>query len=254
MEPFHFASSGNQLIGIYHPASDPSARVGVVLCPPFGNELARTYRAGMQLAQRWEDKAHILRFDYSATGDSFGDWDRAGPACWISDIVQAADELSEISGAERIVLAGIRFGALLAANAALRTNASKLIFWDPVLSGQEYRNELDALHQKLMDTHSNLSSSEKLQANTGLCGCDYASWMDEELRAMAMPAELPSDTETVCIVDTIGHDTSGRLPKAWTNDGMAIDIRSVDFSCDWDGELEAVLNPSPVLEELARCL
>ncbi|MGI9423401.1 MAG: hypothetical protein ACR2PA_09415 [Hyphomicrobiaceae bacterium] len=254
MEPFHFESSGDELFGMYHPASDPNARRGVVLCPPFVSEANRIYQGTRVLAQRWSDKAHVLRFDYSGTGDSFGDWERAGPARWIADIAQAASELTEISGASKIVLAGVRFGALLAANSAVQSGASELILWDPVLSGKQYRDDLNSMHQKLIGSHVALSRNERSQANSELCGFGLASWMDTEIPALAMPAALPETVETVRVVQTIDQDINGRVFDAWADNGRGLEFHSVDFHCAWDSDPEAVLNPSPVIEELARCL
>ncbi len=254
MEPFYFDASGAELLGIYHPATDPGARRAVVLCPAFGNEIARTYQATRVLAQRWTEKAHVLRFDYSGTGDSFGEWNEAGPERWLEDIKSAVGELTEISGAEKIVLAGIRFGALLVARAASDTGASELVLWDPVTRGDQYRKELDAMHQGLIDSHINLTAAERAQSRSELCGFELAPWMETELPSIEMPANLPAHVESVTIVQTIGQSNADALAAAWASDTRAIDCRSVDFDCAWNLDPEAILNPSPVIEELVQCL
>jgi len=254
MEPFHFDSSGTELLGIYHPASDPATRMGVVICPPFGNESSRVYQATRVLAGRWAEKAHVLRFDYTATGDSFGDWDTAGPARWISDISCAANELAEISGAETIVLAGVRFGALLGANAVAESSASKLILWDPIMSGSQCRAELDRLHAQLLSSHIRLTQEEAREAGGERCGFKIAAWMETELPNLAMPASLPDEVQAVTVVQTLGQHDVGALPQGWGNNGRLIDTRSVSFQCSWDTDPEAILNPAPVIEELSQCL
>ena len=254
MEPFYFDSSGIELFGIYHPASDPGARRGVVLCPPFGNESTRTYQATRVLAQRWSEKAHVLRFDYSGTGDSFGDWDKAGPARWIADIASAAGEITEISGADKIVLAGLRFGALMAAYSTTHISVSELLLWDPVLEGRQYRNDLDALHRMLIASHMNLTPAEKTASESELCGFEVASWMNSEMPALTMPTSLPEEVKSVCVVQTTDQSTASGLSDAWALDERRLDFRTVDFDCAWDADPEAILNPSPVIEELVRCL
>jgi len=254
MEPFYFDSAGCELFGVYHPALDGSANRAVVLCPPFGNESSRIYQAVGALAQQWSETTHVLRFDYTATGDSFGDWEQAGPNCWINDIVRAVDEVVEISGAERITLAGVRFGALLAANAATHPAVSELIAWDPVISGQHYRHELDGLHRRLVDLHDNLTSSEKAQAEAEFCGFSKPSWLDTEVPKLMFPASLANMVQAVSIVQSNGQQDASKATEPWLGEFPNLDRRAVDFDCEWDSEFVAIMHPSPIITELGTCL
>ena len=254
MEPFHFESSGAELFGMYHPATQPNLRQGVVFCPPFGNELYRVYRPMSIVAQRWTDRAHVLQFDYFGTADSFGNWNEAGPSRWLDDISRAVEELSEISGASTITLAGVRLGALLAANAVLRTGATKLILWDPIVDGEQCRTELEKLHQELINLHPHLTASELIEIRSELCGFPRASWIDSELPKLVMPPSLPDDVEAVSIVQSGGQRSADALACAWSTVGRKVGVRQVDFQCDWDSDPEGILNPAPVIEELVQCL
>ena len=80
----------------------------------------------------------VLLVDLLGCGDSAGDFSDATWARWIDDLVDSAAWLRERHG-ERIVLWGLRTGALLAAEAAQRMPAtSGLVLWQPVVSGKPY--------------------------------------------------------------------------------------------------------------------
>jgi peptidoglycan/LPS O-acetylase OafA/YrhL/alpha-beta hydrolase superfamily lysophospholipase len=99
----------------------PSARVGLVVVPPFGYEAVCAARALRHLAEEAERAGLVaLRFDLDGTGDSAGDdLDPARLDSWL-DSIDDACALVRRAGAKHIVLVGVRLGALLAATAAAR--------------------------------------------------------------------------------------------------------------------------------------
>ncbi len=145
MNPVHFGTSREPLLGVFHPAAGPArSRLGAVLCPPFGQEYLRSHRAFRQLAsQLARSGVAAFRFDYFGTGDSAGASDAGSPRRWIQDIGAATDELKDMAQAGSLVLIGLRLGAALAARCAEeRSDIRGLVLWDPVLRGDEYGEEL----------------------------------------------------------------------------------------------------------------
>ncbi len=144
METFHFGSSDKKLFGIYTPRSGPAARdAAVLLCYPFGQEYMRAHMAYRQLATLLSRAGlPVMRFDYYATGDSFGEGHSALLSTWLENTNAAVEELMAMSGASQIYLVGLRLGALIAAQiAAQRKEVKKLVLWDPCVSGDEYLTE-----------------------------------------------------------------------------------------------------------------
>jgi pimeloyl-ACP methyl ester carboxylesterase len=145
MMPFFFGAPGRQLYGVYHAAA-AAGRVGrgVVFCNPYGQEGIRCNRPYRVLAdqlarQRW----HVLRFDYSSSGDSFGEDSEARAAAWLDDIGAAIAELQAMTGVREVHLLGMRLGGLLAGiTAVARRDVNGLVLWDPVLSGRSYLAEI----------------------------------------------------------------------------------------------------------------
>jgi len=150
--PFIFGSK-DSLFGILNkPISNTSAVGAVLLCSPLYTENINTHWAFKRLASQLTQQGyHVLRFDYSGTGDSWGDDGCFGATQWIDDLKIAAAELSQLTSHEFITVVGFRFGATLAAHAECEI-IDKLILWEPIVSGKKYVDELIAkYHQTIED-------------------------------------------------------------------------------------------------------
>ncbi|MEO1460004.1 MAG: alpha/beta hydrolase, partial [Pseudomonadota bacterium] len=143
---FFFGSSRRRLFGLYNPARGARGRDrAALLCYPWGHEYIYAHRSMTRLAfSLAEAGIHVLRFDYYGTGDSAGEMTEASLAGWREDIATAIEELSDMSGAERVSLIGLRLGATLAARVAAEEPRAveAVALWDPVVSGAEYRDWL----------------------------------------------------------------------------------------------------------------
>ena len=160
MRPIHFGKSQSPLFGIHHPPSSPptgapaASRPGaVLLCNPFGQEAIRAHRIYAVLAQKLSRLGmHVLRFDYSGTGDSSGEVEEGNQAQWIDDILDAHEELSAAAEVSRVSWVGLRYGATLAVLAAEKVTRplADVIMWDPIVSGAAYVSELVEMHAAFM--------------------------------------------------------------------------------------------------------
>jgi alpha/beta superfamily hydrolase len=141
MIPFYFGVDDQRLYGVYEAAHTSSAASrAVVLCNPVGNEYIHAHRTMRNLSSRLSKGGfHVLRFDYYGTGDSSGGTDEGSPRRWCEDIQAAISELKEMTGAVRISLMGLRFGANLAAEVAARAPKAidSLALWDPLADNDE---------------------------------------------------------------------------------------------------------------------
>lgn len=145
MNPLYFGTSQRPLFGVYHPPRARTVRsTGIVLCYPMGQEYMRAHRAFRQLANLLSKAGfHVLRFDYSCTGDSGGDTETAEVARWVDDLSCAIDELKDTAGVTRVSLVGLRVGAAVAAlGRASRKDIDQIVLWDPVVDGAEYVRSL----------------------------------------------------------------------------------------------------------------
>jgi hypothetical protein len=76
--------------------------------------------------------------------DSAGDAAEVSFETLVQDALTAAEEGRRLSGARRVIWLGVRFGALIAAEALRRQpgNAAALSLWEPLFSGADYFRQL----------------------------------------------------------------------------------------------------------------
>jgi pimeloyl-ACP methyl ester carboxylesterase len=145
MNPYFFGTNERRLFGVYEAAQQSLTGRGVVLCHPWGAEYIYAYRVMRLLSKMLSANGfHTLRFDYFGTGDSDGEAASGDVSGWEADIQSAIDELKDTTGATQVSLVGLRLGATLAANVAIRSvsEISSLVLWDPIVSGAEYLREM----------------------------------------------------------------------------------------------------------------
>ncbi len=111
----------------------PSARAGVVLCPPLGQEGVIAYRTLRLLADRLEARGVAsVRYDPSGRGDAADD---DAPDAQVRSARHAAALLRR-SGVDRVAFVGLASAALVAAAAADDEDA--LVVWDAPASGRAW--------------------------------------------------------------------------------------------------------------------
>ena len=122
----------------------------VLLCPALGWDGLHSYHGFRLLADRFAAAGYpVLRFQYPGTGNSCDLDSRADAAgehwaAWQRSVHDAADWLRVTSGAGRLILVGLRFGAMLAAVVAeQRADVEGLALLAPVLRGKSYMRQLD---------------------------------------------------------------------------------------------------------------
>lgn len=135
MSVFHFGDAETPMVGVLHLA-DRRAPTGVVLCPPLGGELVQGYRvlrhvADAVAAAGWP----VLRFDYRGTGDAAGHDTLVTRASLRDDAAMAMDELLDTTGVRRVVMLGVRLGAMPALDASFDPRVQRVVWWDAVDDG-----------------------------------------------------------------------------------------------------------------------
>jgi pimeloyl-ACP methyl ester carboxylesterase len=120
---------------------------GVVLCGAHGFEQFCAHAGWRQLSDSIAAQGFpVLRFDYHGAGDSLGtDEDPDRLATWQANIADAVATLRRETGVTRIVLVGLRLGALLAMDYAAKAgDVDGLVLLAPVPNGRSYIRELSA--------------------------------------------------------------------------------------------------------------
>ena len=147
-EPFFIDSGSARLYSVlFMPDKDFSNKV-FLFCHPLFEEKKASHRVLVDLACKLADNGYAsLMLDFRTCGDSGGSVQDFIPSNWLEDIRSGIKWLQKRFEKPRINFLGIRFGATLAVEFAVRENGiENLILIDPVVQGKAYLDEI--LQQK----------------------------------------------------------------------------------------------------------
>jgi pimeloyl-ACP methyl ester carboxylesterase len=263
MHPFYFGPSQGPLFGVYHEATGgrPSRSRGVVLCHPYGHEYIRAHRAFRNLADDLSRRGwHVLRFDYSGTGDSSGEAIETGIARSIADINQAVDELKDMSGVAQVSLVGLRIGATLAALAASqRSDVGTLVAWDPVTSGAAYLAQTRNLHEGWIRNRPWMRNAEDTSAREAM-GYPVSPAFERELMELDIRTIKKCRARRSCVVVS-GTGDPHQDARLWqqhvsTTSGQDAYVEVPEVANDWYDPTVAHrgLLPRRILDVIATLL
>ena len=124
-------SRGDQIYVVIHEPKEKIHAV-VVLAGPFGIERSASYIHLM----RWLHYAAalgfaVLYFDYRGAGESSGSFASFTFSDWEKDAEEMAHHAKRLWPGKRIILQGLRFGALLASRLFARGLGDGLLLWEP---------------------------------------------------------------------------------------------------------------------------
>lgn len=145
-DAFFLPVRGGSLFCLYHAPQGPVLRGRVLHLHPFAEELNTCRRISAQFARALASAGFaVLQFDMYGCGDSEGDFGEVTWAKWLSNAHDALAELNRRAcehtctpDTGSLWLWGVRSGALLAADMLQDTQApSNLLWWQPVVSGQQ---------------------------------------------------------------------------------------------------------------------
>ncbi len=223
-----------------HRPGDASAEIGLVIVPPFGYEAVCSRRALRHLGED-AAKAGVLavRVDPDGTGNSVGsDLDSRRLQAWISSVHEACDLLRS-EGATRIVLVGVRLGAMVAALAgAERQDVCGLVAIAAVTSGKAWLRECRMLQMSLnlaADPHGSADADGADMAE--VVGFALTGETREALAKIDLSGSGLRPADQVLLIER--NDMP--LNKAWSSRlaALGIDVRTVQLP----GYAQMVLDP-----------
>jgi len=216
----------HQLLGALHrPQRLRPRSTAVLLCNPFGEEASRAHRMFRVLATQLERAGYAaLRFDYSGTGDSLGESQAATVDAWVGDVAIAADRLRSASGAARLAVVGLRFGATLATLAGARGDLRlrHLVLWDPIVDGAGYLHELAQQHRTYMRYEIGDGWVDRLQVADGMpaeaIGTPIGQTLGGQIAEIDLSGTLPAAEQLTVITTRMTPELERLRPRlpAWT--------------------------------------
>lgn len=261
MIPTFFGTKQKRLFGVYHPARIRKANSGAVLiCYPWGHEYFAAHRSLTKLAENLASAGcHVFRFDYFGTGDSGGEAEDGSIAQWMNDLETAETELMDMSGAEKISLVGLRFGAYLAAQRAAQKPGSirQLVLWDPVVSGEEY---VASLFQAAANMPIGAKPPPKRPAALGggheICGVPLTDAMEAEMRSLELPPLLSGTRTPTLAIESMALHSHARLRQALQDRPQPTELEHIDCRAAWreDWPNNAGVVPVKALQRIGEWL
>lgn len=164
---------------MYHRArgADSGPSRAVVICSPIGQEYVRSYWSLRLLAGQLARRGmHVLRFDYAGIGDSAMSVEEIQSIDhWYQNVDSAVQFLTHQSGAQSVMLLGLRAGATLATQVAMNSSrVNSLLLWEPVRHGPTYLEDLRQMHAEMLDLWICEMQTENSEAAEEILGSRYS--------------------------------------------------------------------------------
>jgi pimeloyl-ACP methyl ester carboxylesterase len=223
MNPFFFGDTVRPLYGVHHAPRGTTARsAGVLLCYPFAREYIRAHRAFRQLSLLLSGEGfHVLRFDYSGTGDSAGDPPDMSLRRWDEDVSLAIEELIDTAAVETIWVVGLRLGGALALRAAAQDKVDGIVLWDPVIIGKDLLREAHPL------------TAEAAGASIELGGVPIPVGLQNEIDALDLITTPVPRGRAALLAVSEDSDHYRKLEERLSRDGMSIEYKCVPSDGRW---------------------
>ncbi len=226
IEPFYFGLPDKPLFGCYHiPQSNFKRNCGIVLCCSSGYEYIRFHRAFRQLSDRLANIGYpVLRFDFYGCGDSGGVREQGEIGQWLQDIAMAIDEIRKRGNVTKVCLVGLRLGGSLAMMVgAERQDVDGIVFWDPVVSGISYLEELTALHKKMLRyAHVQAQCSQLDEQHTEILGFPVTETLFADIKNIDILTIWQKPAQNILIIESNG--TFSQVEFSTHIKGMGINV------------------------------
>lgn len=150
------------------------ARGVVIAVAPFAEEMNKARRMMALQARRFQAEGYaVILQDPLGCGDSGGDFADAAWTTWVADLQDCVEAEAQRFGVAP-VLWGVRLGAVIASEVAQRVpDCERLIFWQPVVSGDQALNQFlrlriaselaSAGRERVVDLRERLAAGEALE-------------------------------------------------------------------------------------------
>jgi pimeloyl-ACP methyl ester carboxylesterase len=241
MEPLYFGKS-QRMFGIYYPAQGVPLGHAMLIAGPLLNENIRAQFVLKQIAERCAAKGFdVLRFDYSGLGNSPDRTAEATLDMWVADIVEAAQELTALSGSRTKAVVAVRFSANLVSALTDHCTIERLVLWDPLLTGAQWL-------ELLLEERDNLPSRLREQVsgdNSQFSGHEVGEGFVDALRSREF---VPPTAGEVSAVLSRDYRYRGVLET------LTQSIEEVESDCVWQGNTGSVLYPTDVVNAVCSRL
>ncbi|GAA0856501.1 alpha/beta fold hydrolase [Aliiglaciecola litoralis] len=253
IQPLFIGFKEESLYGCHHEVLHTFKKATpIIICPPLAHEYERCHRALKQLASALAKAGfNVLRFDYVGTGDSAGHYEQVDFNNWRADTHRAIDFFKQRTGAQQVVLCGLRLGATIAHQVTLeRRDVVGSVLWSPCLKGKQvvaHWRDVQIAHQQA------LGYDLKTDQITEVLGFPLSAKVQDQLHKLNLTQQkiLTEIPKYHCIVDEQTHQWQSQ--QALLNLGHSFFIDSKG-SRIWDQEAMEARVPMHIVHAMVSWL
>lgn len=217
----------SRMPGLFMTATGNARALAVLFVSPWGLEELCTHKFWRVLSERMADSGLAsLRFDLPGTGDALEPADpSAGVATWLDAIVEAAANLRQLSGCDRIAIVSQGLGSLLALHIANRVEGLEgLALLAPVTSGRAYLRELQ-IWSRVVDEGLGLREEDRIRDQVSIAGFRMPDGIAADVKKLGLPAAQASPAGHVLLVHRPDRPAEGELGQSLSAAGAVVTSR-----------------------------
>ncbi|HEB66749.1 MAG TPA: hydrolase 2, exosortase A system-associated [Gammaproteobacteria bacterium] len=232
---------------------DREAAAGVLIVPPFADEMNRSRRMFTLLAESLAGRGFLVMLpDFLGTGDSEGEFVEASWEAWRAQLVACIGHLREATGRDDYSVVALRSGALLAAGVLDEGDVPRprsLVLWQPVIDGDDFLGRF--LRMRL--AAEMLASGERVTTqvlreqlargeSVDVAGYELPPALAEGMASARLAEMRPSVADRTLWLDVVSRPGTPRqaarsqLAAAWAEDGLALECEVVSGSPFWNSQ------------------
>lgn len=226
-------------------SQSPGSPHWIIHFPAFAEEMNKSRPMVSAQARRLSAQGYnVVIPDWYGTGDSCGDFGQATWSTWRADAEYLIEWLQR-QGAQSIRFWGLRLGALLAAEVATTHPPAQLIFWQPVLSGEQALTQFLRVRMVASmvqgEKESAAALKQRLLAGESLEVAGYQlsselarALMERKLAQLELPESIG-----VQWYEVVGDADKGLLPvsanlvQRWQSQGRRVETASICAPAFW---------------------
>ncbi len=223
-------SSGRLFTVRYQPRT-ASRQHAILICNSIGHEHSRAYRNLQQLSLLLAESGFdVLRFDYRGTGNSSGSCGECTQDSLVEDTRAVATFLRQQANTRRLSIIGIRLGATVASLSQI-DDVNQMIWWDPVIRGQNFVELLDRFHKLTLRNQTRFVKVVKHRGRKQAYGHQLGPEKRLSISSMQTPLRLEGICEQGLVLASAGYPVDDLRS---TSLGPNWHLMSLDDHIDWN--------------------
>jgi len=243
-EVIYFGPDSHRMFGVLHrPSGKP--RAGIVLCPPYGEEMVASYTHFTRWAKDLAREGFaVFRYHPYGTAESEGQSAEFTLESATNDAVAAFGYLKTRIHIDRAGLFGLRFGGLVAVQAAETCRPDFLVLWSPVVQPKQYCRDLlrmlltkELVHQQTEQVRvTTRTLVEELESGRAvdIMGYDMSSEFYRQMYANPSFPEQPPASDVLWLTRLREGGSATSVAGNWKASSNNVELQSLDGPAFWE--------------------